>query len=150
MSPEKHAKWIQGRLDKEAAMLEIKASQETAWKAYAAASIEVVTAFTDRKPLSHDADAATITRQHADKAAAMAQNLAKLADATEKLQSVLSEDQRKVLDRIVRRLAQTHGMHHHQMHGPWQGHEGRQHGPGMAPDAANSAPKAPAPGKSKN
>jgi hypothetical protein len=148
LSPEKQAQWVQSRLDKAATMLEIKASQEPAWKTFAAANMDLVSSFADRKPFSRDADAATVTRQHADKAAAIAQTLAKLADATEKLQAVLNEDQRKVLDRIVRRQAEMHGMHHRPMHGAWPGRE-HPHGPAMAPDAPAPS-KAPVPANSKN
>jgi hypothetical protein len=154
ISPEKRAQWAQKHLDREAAMLEIKASQEPAWKAYAAASVDMVTAIGDTKPLPHDADAAAIVHQHADRAALMAQNLAKLADATDKLQAVLGEDQRRVLNRIVRHhQAQFHAMHHGRggpQHGGWQGHEQQQRGPGAASDAANPAVKPPVPANTKN
>jgi hypothetical protein len=114
IGPGEHAQWVKKHLDKEAAMLEIKASQETAWKAYSAAALELLTTVGERKPLPADVDAATIARQRADKASIVAQNLAKLADATEKLQSVLDENQRKVLDRVVRQHGRFAGRHHHQ------------------------------------
>lgn len=111
MDPQKRLQWVKGRLDKEAAMLEIKPSQQSAWDGYAAAAVDLVAAFGDRKPLPPTAEAATLVRQRADRAAAMAQHLAKLADATEKLQSVLDDEQRKVLGRIVREHIQFRGRH---------------------------------------
>lgn len=130
MDPQKRLQWVQARLDKEAVMLEIKTSQQAAWEGYASAAVETMTAFGNRKPMPSAADAATTMRQHADRAAVMAQNLGKLADATEKLQSVLNEEQRKVFDRIVREHSQFHGRHH------GEGHSHRPHESGTAPAAA--------------
>lgn len=119
-----HQAWEKKRIDKEAAMLEIKASQEAAWKDYAAAKLDLAASFgTMMKPAAAaDLDAAATARKHADHAAEIAQKLAKVADATEKLQAVLSEDQRKVLNRIARH----HGFHHHGF-GHHERHDGAQH-----------------------
>ncbi len=48
-------------------------------------------------------DAASRARHRADRAAGIAQELGKLADATEKLQAVLSDNQRALLNRIGQR-----------------------------------------------
>lgn len=108
---EDHVRWAQMHLDHEAAMLEIKASQESAWEAYSAASLELMNTYVSRKVLPPDITAAAAMRQHADQAFVFAQSLSKLADATEKLQALLNEDQRKILDRIVRLHSQAQGHH---------------------------------------
>ncbi len=109
ISPEAREQWFRNRLDREAAMLEIKSSQQNAWDAYSAASLDVMRAFGERKALPAIADAAATVRQHAEQASVFAQKLSRLADATEKLQSVLNEDQKKVLDRIVSMPRRPHG-----------------------------------------
>jgi hypothetical protein len=147
-SVEERTQWAKNQLDKEASRLEIKASQQSAWETYAAANLELINTFGGRKPLPPDINAAAAMCQHAEHAEAFAQKLAKLADATEKLQSVLSEDQRKVLDRTVRMHSQFHAMHF--QHGGedrarWQQHRG------IAPpaNASKPSPKAAAPAKPK-
>ena len=100
--------WVKQQLDREAVMLEIRASQESLWEAYAGAAQELASTFIDRKAPPADADAATTVRQHADQAARFAERLGKLADATERLQTALNEDQRKIFDRIVRSHTQFH------------------------------------------
>jgi cell fate (sporulation/competence/biofilm development) regulator YlbF (YheA/YmcA/DUF963 family) len=146
-SPEQHAQWARKHLEHEAAMLEIKASQQAAWDAYAAAKLEMMTAFGDGKPMLPDADAAAAVRQRAEQATAMAQKLSKLADATTSLQSVLDEGQRKVLDRIVRMHDRCNEGHAHDG-GAGPGH--RHHGSGMSPKAAKPAPGADTAVKPKN
>ena len=139
MDPEKSAQFARKHLEREAAMLEIKASQQAAWDAYAAAKLDLMTGVDHAMPAA-DADAATLAHQHADRAAAMATKLAALADATDKLQAVLGDDQRKVLDRMARMHPRCHdggGEHGHGMH------EGMMHG------AAKPAAKAAAPAKTK-
>lgn len=92
-------------LDREAARLEIRASQMSAWSGYARA----VAAMSGEPPRDErasmradDAGAAQLTRQRAQRAQAMAQRLAQIADATGKLEAALSPEQRQVLDQIVR------------------------------------------------
>jgi hypothetical protein len=121
-----HQAWEKKRIDKEAGMLEIKASQETAWEAYAAAKLDLAAFFgTMMKPVAaEELDAAATARKHAEHATEIAQKLAKVADATDKLQAVLSEDQRKVLNRI----SQHHEFHHHGF-GHHEEHDGAQHQP---------------------
>lgn len=102
-----------------AARLEIKASQQAAWQAYTK-TLESAFAPPPAKP-DGKTDAASITRAHADMAALRAQKLAQIADATAKLQEVLTPDQRKTLDQMV-----EHAMHR-RMHGFHQGFAGMAH-----------------------
>jgi len=108
--PEQRARFAHRYLDRQAAMLEIKASQQSAWDAYAAAKLELMTGF-GAKPLSPDADAATVARRRAERAEAAAQSLGKLADATAKLQATLTGEQREVLDRMTRSHWHGHDRH---------------------------------------
>jgi hypothetical protein len=114
------------RLDRMAARLEIKASQQDAWSAYRAARESIF----DQPPQrpAPGADAATIARFRADMAKRMADHLAVMADATAKLQDALDPNQRKVLDEMSRR-----GGHRGRGgFGPRRGHaDGGQHHPRM-------------------
>jgi hypothetical protein len=100
---------IQRRLDSAATRLEVKASQQSAWQAYAAAvqALGETDAMSSTQP-AKDADAASIARERADRAAAFARNLSAVADATARLQGVLSPEQKSVLNAIAR----EHGLHH--------------------------------------
>ena len=146
IAAEDRGQWVKNQMAKEAAWLEIKASQEGAWEAFAAANLELSNTFGDRKPLPPDVDAASAIRQHAQHAAAFAQSLAKLADATEKLQSILNEDQRKVLDRIVSLHSQFPDRHFSE---GMEDHQYCHHGSEMSPNASRPAPKAAVPAKPK-
>lgn len=97
------------RLNKLADRLEIKASQQTAWEAYAK-SVETVLEKHSDAP-SRDADAATIAHYRADRAADFAKKLAGIADATANLQMVLTADQQKVFNEA------SHFSHHRMEHG---------------------------------
>jgi len=88
------------RLDRLAARLEIKASQQEAWSAYRG-TLQSMFQNRPQRPAT-DADAATLLRFRADAAQRRAQHLARLADATAKLQQALDPNQRKVLDEIAR------------------------------------------------
>lgn len=92
---------MQARLDRMAERLEIKASQQDAWKAYAKVHQDMFDG--SIKPAPKDADAAAIVRHRADTAALMAKKLATLADATAELQKVLTPEQNKLLAGMVRR-----------------------------------------------
>lgn len=142
LDPEQRAKFARRYLDREAAMLEIKASQQSAWDAYAAAKLELMTGFDSAKPLPPDADAAAIARRNADRAADLAQRLGKLADTTEKLRAALTDDQRKVLDRMAREHRREHERHP-------DSERDRRHrdGPATAPGMAKPSPKPSAPAK---
>jgi hypothetical protein len=117
-----YAQHIQAHLDALAARLEIKASQESAWQAFAGAFRDLVTPppGAGNEAMPTDLDAASIAREHADRAAQHAQKLARVAEATAKLQQALSPEQRLVLNEAARRFA--HGPRH-----PWMEHEGKHH-----------------------
>jgi len=101
---------MQAHLTEMAKRLQINAAQQEAWTTYANT---VQSMFGDRaaRPAA-DADAATIVRFRADRAARHAQKLTQLADATARLQDVLYPEQRKTLGEIVRRHGEHHGDHH--------------------------------------
>lgn len=114
------------RLDRLAARLEIKASQQEAWDAYRKARASIFEA----RPQwpGRDADAATMTRFRADMAQRRAQYLATMAEATSKLQDVLEPQQRKVLDEIARHTG-ARGKHGGHRHGGRRGGERHGFGP---------------------
>jgi hypothetical protein len=113
ITPEMQARMqsrMQARLDKMAERLEIKASQQDAWQAYAKVHKEMFDA--RPTPPAKDADAATLARHRADMAAKMAQKLTVLADATAKLQSALTPEQAKTLADMTRHpMGGRHGKH---------------------------------------
>jgi hypothetical protein len=98
--------WVRARLEIDANRLEIKASQQAAWQEYAKAR----TALDERNvtPPAKDLDPAALAKLHADRATEIAKKLSALAEATAKLQAVLSPEQRLTLAQISR-----HGWHHH-------------------------------------
>lgn len=102
MSPDKMHEHMKGRLGKLAERLEIKASQQAAWEEFAR-SVGMLAERTVKKP-NDDADAATIARYHAEKAAEFARKLARIADATAKLQKALTEDQQKIFNQASHRF----------------------------------------------
>ncbi len=113
--------------DRMADRLEIKASQQAAWQAFTK-SLEAAME-PPAKKAEQKTDAASIARMRADMAAVHAQKLAQIADATAKLQEVLSPDQRTTLDQMAARFGEHHGGHrffHHggdgDEHGGWGGH----------------------------
>jgi hypothetical protein len=116
-SAEKIHEQMHQMLDKLAARLEIKASQQGAWEEFSK-SIEFLPEQHINNP-SDEADAASIAKYRADRAADFAKKLAKIADATAKLQAVLSDDQRKILNQVSREfLHKKHDWnnkaHHHE------------------------------------
>jgi LTXXQ motif family protein len=119
--------WIKHRLDHLADRLEIKASQQAAWQAYTK-TIESIVGQPLKKPEGM-LDAAGMTRMRADRAAAGAQKLAQVADATAKLQEVLTPEQRVTLNQAVARAGQRfHGRFHGGEHGQGQQGEHGEHG----------------------
>ena len=109
MNPEKMHQHMKAILDNLAERLEIKSSQQAAWGEFAK-SVETLAERSEKKP-NEDADAATISRYRAEKATEFAKKLTRIADATAKLQTVLTEDQRKILDQTSRHfLHKDHGM----------------------------------------
>jgi len=94
------------RLDRLAARLEIKASQQDAWASYRK-TVESLMQDRPQRP-ARDADAATLMRFRAEMAQRRAKSLFVMADATGNLQQVLDPAQRKVLDEITRNFGR-HG-----------------------------------------
>ena len=124
MNREKMHEQMKVRLDKLAERLEIKSSQQAAWEEFAK-SVEVLADRNTKKP-KDDADAATISRYRAEKATEFANKLTKIADATAKLQTALSEDQRKILNQTAHRFLHHDQGVNHTHHG--MNHEGNEHG----------------------
>jgi hypothetical protein len=122
MSPEKMHEHMKARLDKLAERLEIKSSQQAAWGEFAK-SVGMLAERSMKKP-NDDADAATILRYRAEKATEFAKKLTRIADATAKLQTALTEDQRKILNQTSRRFLHKHHGWNHKHHGlDREGHE---------------------------
>jgi hypothetical protein len=92
---------VQQRLDKMAERLRITPAQQNVWAQYRNA-VESIATQPGAKP-EKDADAATIVRWRADRAAEHARKMNSIADATATLQSALDSEQRKTLGEIVRR-----------------------------------------------
>jgi LTXXQ motif family protein len=109
---------MEKHLDHLAARLEIRASQQEAWKGFAGAVRGLVPA-TPPEPAAKDLDAAARARQAADRAADRAKRLAQLADATAKLQQTLDPPQKEVLNEVAREFG--HQFHGHG-DGPWSIH----------------------------
>lgn len=93
---------MKARLDRMAARLEIKASQQDAWNAFRQARESMMAGAMPQRP-AQDADAATLTRFRAEMAKRRAEHMTVMADATAKLQEALDPNQRKVLDEMSRR-----------------------------------------------
>ena len=113
------------RLDRLAARLEIKASQQDAWAQYRK-TVESLMQDRPQRP-ARDADAATLMRFRAEMAQRRAKSLLTMADATAHLQQALEPNQRKVLDEITRNFGRQGrrggpGGHHH---GPRGGERSR-------------------------
>jgi hypothetical protein len=100
---------LQARLDRMADRLQITSAQQAAWTSYAN-TIQSLIGTNLTRPAA-DADAASITRFRAERAAERARKLSQLADATAVLQQTLDPAQRNTLDQIVRHTA--HKTRHH-------------------------------------
>lgn len=112
--------WVRAHLEQDANRLEIKASQQGVWQDYAKARIAL--SERDFTRPAQELDPAAMVRLHADRAAEGARKLAVLADATAKLQAVLSPEQRQTLTQMMH-----HGLRHHGHRGGFDGHDG-EHG----------------------
>lgn len=110
---------LQSRLDRLARRLELTASQQSAWSSYVAAVLTPAGAWPQRP--GSDADAATLLRFRAELASLHAQKLARVADATAKLQEALSPEQRQVLASAVRKTGWRGGGRPHHA---WPGADG--------------------------
>lgn len=117
---QRHQAMVQRRLDDAAARLEIKASQQAAWQAYAATVKDLAESEGMPPRPDADADAATIARQRAERASAFARKLGAIADATAKLQGALTAEQKSVLTELTRNA----GMRNAGMRGDMRGGPG--------------------------
>jgi len=106
MKSERMHELIKARLDKLAERLEIKSSQQGAWEEFTKAFEPP--AERNIKKSDENADAATVARNRAERAGEVAKRLNRIADATAKLQAVLTEDQRKILNQVSRRFMHKH------------------------------------------
>lgn len=128
MNQENMHEHMKTRLDKLAERLEIKSSQQAVWEEFAR-SVEMLADRNAKKP-GNDADAAAISRYRAERATEFANKLTKIADATAKLQSALSDDQRKILNQTAHRfLRYDDGVNHthHEMNREGNGRGWDQH-----------------------
>jgi uncharacterized protein YoxC len=124
---------IQKHLDRLAARLEIRASQQEAWKAFSTA-VRSMAPDKPRARAAEDVDAAARARQMADRVSERARKLTQLADATAKLQQSLDPSQKEVLNEVARNFGSHFAMHGEGMHGSMhEGHCGgtRHEGHGM-------------------
>lgn len=131
-------KFVQHRLDRLAYRLEIKASQQPAWESYAQAVANIATpqdAGKATKPVLNE-DASAIVHRRANRAAELARKLAAIAEATDALQAVLDENQRKVLAQEVRH--HEAGFHGRQFGQRWHGH-GTEQRPRLQPELKPNA-----------
>jgi hypothetical protein len=100
----KMQEYMKIRLAKLAERLKIKSSQQAVWEEFSK-SVEMLADRNEKKPNADaDADAATISRYRADRAAEFANKLSRITDATAKLQAALPPDQRKILDQTAQRF----------------------------------------------
>lgn len=124
--PAKMQAMMKARLHKLHERLEIKASQQKAWDAFAT-SVEALPQGMKKRP-GKDADAATVARFRAERAQHFAKKLAVIADTTAKLEAVLSPSQRKVFDAAAHRIGHHRFGHHGMRGGHCDYHDGHHHG----------------------
>ena len=121
MNQEDMHKRIEARLEKLKTHLAITSKQQAAWDEFAKAV--AVSPAKDMKRPAEDSDAATLVRFKADMATKMADKLKHIADATEKLQSVLSADQQKKLNEVARHFLNGKHGHHQWQHSHHEHHD---------------------------
>jgi hypothetical protein len=127
MSSEKMHEQMKAGLDKLEGRLEIRSSQLGAWEEFAK-SVEMLRQETQKRP-NDDADAATIAHYRAEWAGEFAEKLTAIADATDKLQESLTDDQRKVLNQAARHFLHAGHGWKHRTHGSCrESHEREQRG----------------------
>lgn len=118
VSPDKMHEHMKDMLDRLADRLEIKASQQTVWGEFAK-SVEMLSERNVKEP-SVDADATAISRYRAERATDFAKKLTVIANATARLQKMLTEDQRKIFNQASQRfLHKHHGGNDHGMDHEW-------------------------------
>lgn len=102
---------IDARLNRMAERLQLEPSQQAAWATYAQ-TVKRLFAAPHPKPPA-EADAATLLRFRAERAAAHAQRMTQLAEATETLQYALTDEQRETLNQMMRKGHGKHARHRH-------------------------------------
>lgn len=112
--------WMKKRLEKAAEHLGIQPSQQEAWQAYVNAIESPIGNGDAGKPADRPTDAAGIARLRADFAAAHAARMMNIANATARLQDVLTPEQQKKFNRMV-----AHAHRPGPRHAP-DGHDGRE------------------------
>lgn len=117
VSAEEKHEYMKTRLDKLAARLEIKSSQQVAWDDFSR-SVEALAERHAKEP-KDDADAAAILHYHAERAAEFAKKLTVVADASAQLEAVLTDNQKRAFSQVSRRFLHEHHGWHHQNCGPW-------------------------------
>lgn len=128
MSAERVHESMKGRMGKLAGRLEIKPAQQTAWDEFSR-SVETLAEWHAKEP-GVETDAATILHYSAARMSEYARKLTIVADASAKLEVVLTDEQKKTFNQASRRfLHDHHGWHHfhEQSHGNDQ-REGDMHG----------------------
>ena len=108
---------MDARIERIATMLQLTDAQKSssAWKNYAQAMRDLTMRAEGQKHDMKNADAATLTRVHADMATRFAGKLSTLADATRTFEASLTAAQRKAFDEMVRQESMR--FMHHGMHG---------------------------------
>jgi LTXXQ motif family protein len=105
---QRHQADVQMQLDRAESRLQIRASQEQAWMNFADAFKALSASPTGIHPPTAGAqgpDAAQIASRAASMAMAAANRLGTLAQATSRLESVLSSNQKAILDQMARMVA---------------------------------------------
>lgn len=133
---------VQQHLERMANRLEIKASQQGVWRDYVEAHKAAFAEPPARPP--QDADAATLARHHAERAADMARKLDRLATATAALQKALSPEQQQTLNQMARHAPPMGPGGFHAGH-ERRGMDDRHRPDGPPPDGDNEAPPRPRP-----
>ena len=113
LAGEQPGEWREGiktRLERLENRLELKPVQQQAWGAFQE-SVETLQVRKIERP-GKDADAAAIARFRAERAKVMAERLSRIVETTAKLESVLSEGQRKIFDEASRRSLERMRRHH--------------------------------------
>ncbi len=106
MSTEEKHEYMKTGLDKLAARLEIKSSQQAAWDDFSR-SVETLAERHAKEP-KDDADAAAILHYHAERATEFAKKLTVVADASTQLETVLTDNQKRVFSEASRIFLHEH------------------------------------------
>lgn len=106
---ERHER-IKARLERLEGRLEIKPSQQAAWAEFQE-SVEKLPMKKIGRP-GKDADASEIAKFRADRAKVMADRFSRIAETTARLESVLSDNQRKIFDEASRKSLERMRRHH--------------------------------------